>query len=185
MNRSALLGAIIYENGLFSYIILSEGLNVGDNIFSGLMKNLNLNYKVQKGYAVPLNLISLFTIVNNIEFKPYSGSIFSRSAGTSSLLVGKKLDKIIVKFKSGWNIYISKNCIASIGHVSNMIHRFKNYKKAGIVLSFGKKSKVRGLAKNACDHPHGGGEGKKSPPASQKSPWGWLTKGSSKKKKKI
>jgi len=29
---------------------------------------------------------------------------------------------------------------------------------------------------NSCDHPHGGGEGKKSPPSGQKSPWGWLTK---------
>jgi len=25
---------------------------------------------------------------------------------------------------------------------------------------------------NPCDHPHGGGEGKKSPPSAQKSPWG-------------
>jgi large subunit ribosomal protein L2 len=30
---------------------------------------------------------------------------------------------------------------------------------------------------NPCDHPHGGGEGRKSPLASAKSPWGWLTKG--------
>jgi large subunit ribosomal protein L2 len=30
---------------------------------------------------------------------------------------------------------------------------------------------------NPCDHPHGGGEGKKSPPSAARSPWGWLTKG--------
>jgi ribosomal protein L2 len=29
---------------------------------------------------------------------------------------------------------------------------------------------------NPCDHPHGGGEGRKSPPVGSKSPWGWLTK---------
>jgi len=108
----------------------------------------------------------------------------TRAAGTSCLLVGKKKDNIIIKFKSGWNIYISKYCIASIGHVSNMINRFINHKKAGRIINIGKKSVVRGLAKNACDHPHGGGEGKKSKPASPKSPWGWLTCGISSNNKK-
>jgi len=28
---------------------------------------------------------------------------------------------------------------------------------------------------NPCDHPHGGGEGKKSHPVNARSPWGWLT----------
>jgi large subunit ribosomal protein L2 len=36
---------------------------------------------------------------------------------------------------------------------------------------------------NPCDHPHGGGEGKKSPPAAACSPWGWLTKNSSTNRK--
>jgi len=183
INRTALLGAIIYENGLFSYIIISEGLKLGDKIFSGSIGSFE--GKIKKGYAVPLNLINLFTVVNNIEFKPYTGSKYTRAAGTSSLLVGKKNEKIIIKFKSGWNIYISKYSLASVGHVSNMVHRFVHSRKAGVSLNLGKKSKVRGLAKNACDHPHGGGEGKKSPPVSPKSPWGWLTTGSPNTKKKI
>lgn len=37
---------------------------------------------------------------------------------------------------------------------------------------------------NPCDHPHGGGEGRKSPPAAARSPWGWLTKGTPTNKKK-
>jgi len=51
-----------------------------------------------------------------------------------------------------------------------MVHKFINYKKAGRVINLGKKPIVRGLAKNACDHPHGGGEGQKSALASPKSP---------------
>jgi len=31
------------------------------------------------------------------------------------------------------------------------------------MINLGKKSTVRGVAMNPCDHPHGGGEGKKSP----------------------
>ena len=57
-----------------------------------------------------------------------------------------------------------------MGHVSNMLHKFINYRKAGRVVNLGKKPVVRGLAKNACDHPHGGGEGRKSPPSSPRSP---------------
>jgi len=30
---------------------------------------------------------------------------------------------------------------------------------------------------NPCDHPHGGGEGKKGSPRRTKTPWGKLTKG--------
>jgi len=94
INRTALLGAIIYENGLFSYIIISEGLKLGDKIFSGSIGSFE--GKIKKGYAVPLNLINLFTVVNNIEFKPYTGSKYTRAAGTSSLLVGKKMKKSLL-----------------------------------------------------------------------------------------
>jgi len=51
-----------------------------------------------------------------------------------------------------------------------MVHKFINYKKAGNVIKLGKRPIVRGLAKNACDHPHGGGEGQKSALSSPKSP---------------
>jgi len=65
-----------------------------------------------------------------------------------------------------------------------MSHKFVDYIKAGKLVNIGKKSIVRGLAKNACDHPHGGGEGKKSALCSPKSPWGWLTSGTASNKKK-
>lgn len=182
LNRTAYIGAIIYENGLFSYIILSDNLKVGDKIYSGSKKNFK--GKIKAGYAISLNWINLFTIINNVENKPYSGAIIARAAGASCLLVGKKKENVILKLKSGWNIYISKYCIASLGNVSNTLHKFINYGKAGRLINLGKKSTVRGLAKNACDHPHGGGEGRKSQPSSPRSPWGWLTSGTSTNKKK-
>jgi len=99
INRTAFLGSIIYENGLFSYIILSEGLSLGDKIYSGSKKKFKDGIKV--GFALSLNVVNLFTIVNNIELKPYTGSKLSRAAGTSCLLIGKKKDNIILKFRSG------------------------------------------------------------------------------------
>jgi large subunit ribosomal protein L2 len=64
------------------------------------------------------------------------------------------------------------------------MHKFNNILKAGNLWNLGKRPSVRGVAMNPCDHPHGGGEGRKSPPKAQKSPWGWLTKGTPTIKKK-
>ena len=43
-------------------------------------------------------------------------------------------------------------------------------KKAGDSYLLGKRPTVRGVAMNPCDHPHGGGEGRKSPPVAHRSP---------------
>ena len=49
---------------------------------------------------------------------------------------------------------------ASIGAVSNEEHRLVSIGKAGRARHMGLRPKTRGAARNAVDHPHGGGEGK-------------------------
>jgi len=49
-------------------------------------------------------------------------------------------------------------------------------KKAGNKRKMGFRPTVRGISKNPCDHPHGGGEGTGSPPRAHKTPTGRLTK---------
>jgi large subunit ribosomal protein L2 len=51
-----------------------------------------------------------------------------------------------------------------------MKHKFTLLKKAGKSRALGVRPTVRGVAMNPCDHPHGGGEGRKSPPSGQLSP---------------
>jgi large subunit ribosomal protein L2 len=179
-NRTAYIGAIIYENGLFSFNILTENIQIGHKIYSGS------NYiNNDLGNSILLKNISLFSILNNIENYPFFGGSITRSAGTSAILTNKNNNKIIIKLKSGWNLHLSENCIASLGNISNMKHKYICLKKAGKSRSLGIRPTVRGVAMNPCDHPHGGGEGKKSPPSGQLSPWGWLTKGTSSLKKKL
>jgi len=72
---------------------------------------------------------------------------------------------------------LSENCLGILGQTSNKTHKFDLIGKAGKSRALGIRPSVRGVAMNPCDHPHGGGEGKKSPPSGQRSPWGWLTKG--------
>jgi large subunit ribosomal protein L2 len=100
-----------------------------------------------------------------------------RAAGTKAILTKIEKNKVNLKLKSGWNIIISNKCLGIFGRVSNKTHKLENINKAGKNRALGKRPTVRGVAMNPCDHPHGGGEGKKSPPSAQKSPWGWLTKG--------
>lgn len=178
-NRTAFIGSIIYENGLFGNIILSENIKIGQKLYSGILnKNINL------GYTCLLNNIKLFSIVNNIEIYPGKGFALSRAAGSSSLLTSINNNIATLKLKSGFNIFLSVNNLANFGLSSNMLHKIKDLKKAGKSWSMGIRPTVRGVAMNPCDHPHGGGEGKKSPPKAQRSPWGWLTKGTPSLKKK-
>ena len=174
-NRTSFIGLIFYENGLFSYIILSDNVVIGNKIFSG-DSIINNNCYLQ-GSAIPLKYIPLFNIVNNIEISPNKGAIFIRSAGNSAIIVSKTLENVTLKFKSGWLVTVPSNCMASLGHVSNILHNMNIIKKAGKNRGLGIRPTVRGVAMNPCDHPHGGGNGKTSPPRAPVSPWGRMTKG--------
>lgn len=161
---------------------MTETLKIGSKIYSGsFYDEAEVNFI---GLSIPLKKIRLFSLINNIEKYPFSGGTITRAAGSCAVLTSKLLDSVTVKLKSGWNMVLSKYCIATIGNVSNIKHKFAIKRKAGVQRSLGIRPTVRGIAMNPCDHPHGGGEGRKSPPSGQRSPWGWLTKGTPSLKKK-
>ena len=182
-NRSGYIGLIFYENGLFSYIILSDNINIGDRIFSGDLF-VNNNCYLQ-GSAIPLKFIPLFNIVNNIELLPTKGAVYIRSAGNGAIIISKTSNNVILKLKSGWLITVPSECMASLGYVSNILHNMNIIGKAGKNRGLGKRPVVRGVAMNPCDHPHGGGNGKTSPPRAPVTPWGKMTKGPHTKNTKL
>lgn len=112
----------------------------------------------------------MFAYVNNVERYPYAGSTLVRAAGTRAVLATKSKNSVLLKLNSGWNIRISSDCICSVGSTSNHRHKFFCAKKAGYSRALGIRPTVRGVVMNPCDHPHGGGEGRKSPPAAAVSP---------------
>lgn len=191
-NRSSYIALICYKNGFLSYIILINGLNIGDQIynFSNINNNNkdNLNY-LDNGNSNLLGNLPMGTIISNIELKPGLGAFFSRSAGTFSVILNKYIIKnnmfVLVRLSSGEEYLLSEKCRVVIGIVSNIEHRLKNWKKAGTSVNKGMRPSVRGVAMNPIDHPHGGGEGKKSPRVGAMSPWGKLTKGIKTRKKNI
>jgi len=106
---SAFLGLVIYQNGLSSYILISDETDMRYNIFSGSLRPkdilikiffsgtllLNVTDKSLISTALPLHYMPLHSKVNNIELYPFSGSILARAAGASTLLTTKLANKFI------------------------------------------------------------------------------------------
>ena len=84
---------------------------------------------------------------------------------------------------SGQIKLILLSCYATLGIVSNINHNKIKLKKAGQSRWLNKRPKVRGVAKNPIDHPHGGGEGKTSGGRPSVTPYGVITKGKKTTKK--
>uniref|UniRef100_UPI003977D741 50S ribosomal protein L2 n=1 Tax=Candidatus Cyrtobacter comes TaxID=675776 RepID=UPI003977D741 len=172
-NRTALIALVkcVDTDGL-SYIICPKGLKEGDTVSSG-----EVGSQIQVGNAMPLKYIPAGIFVHNIELKPGKGAQLVRSAGTCARLMNKSGGLAMVKLPSGEVRYVSSDCSAVVGEVSNA--DIKNIKlgKAGATRWLGRRSKVRGVAMNPIDHPHGGGEGKTSGGRHPVTPWGKPTKG--------
>ena len=77
-----------------------------------------------------------------------------------------------LKLMSGEVRMVRGECLATIGQVGNVEHELESVGKAGKSRWLGRRSRVRGVAKNPVDHPLGGGEGKSSGGRPPVSPWG-------------
>ena len=152
----------------YFYILAPKNLKIGDIIKSGL------NAEPKIGHSLPINNIPIGSYIHNISPTPQKHSQISRAAGTFSKVKEKTLDYAKIELSSGENRLISTNCYATIGIVSNDLYFLTKIGKAGRSRWMGVRPTVRGVAMNPIDHPHGGGEGKKS--GKGKTPWGKHTK---------
>jgi len=176
--RTARIALIEYKDKTKSYIIAPHKLKVGNGIISGEKVN------VRTGNAMPLKNIPIGTIVHNVEMKPGKGAQIARSAGTFVNLLAKDSGNAIIKTSSGETRLVNENCLATIGSVSNPDQKNIKLGSAGRKRWLGMRPKVRGVAMNPIDHPHGGGEGKTSGGRHPSTPWGKPTKGYKTRKNK-
>lgn len=82
-----------------------------------------------------------------------------------------------IRLQSGEVRLLPINCCATIGRVSNVDHEHERLGKAGRSRWLGRRPKVRGVAMNAVDHPHGGGRGKSKGNKHPRSIYGQKVKG--------
>ena len=178
-NRSCRIALLEHEKAApgekFSYILAPRDITLGQTLHASRSQKL----EVKPGNAMTLKNIPLGTIVHNIELLPGKGGQLCRAAGTSCSLLSRHPSRpyLLLKLSSGEQRYVHQNCMATVGALSNPLHKNRVIGKAGRNRWLGKRPRVRGVAMNPCDHPHGGGEGRSKGGRPSSSPWGWTCKG--------
>jgi large subunit ribosomal protein L2 len=178
-NRSARIGLLHYRDGDKRYMLVPNGLQVGDVVVAGR------GVEARVGNALPLRNIPLGTTIHNIELVPGRGGQVVRSAGTSAQLLAKEGDYAQVRMPSGEVRRVDMRCMATVGQVGNLDHENQSLGKAGRSRHLGRRPQTRGVAMTPRDHPHGGGEGKSPTGMPPKTPWGQPAMGHRTRRNKI
>lgn len=173
-NRSARIALIAYPDGEKRYIIWPDKLKVGDKVVSASNTQVDIN----PGNSMKLEYIPMGTFVHNLEIEPGKGGILARSAGSWAQITAKEKGFAQLRMPSGEVRLLKIDCRASVGQVGLIEHSSFRKGKAGRVRWLGRRPKVRGVAMNPIDHPHGGGEGRAGQGNPHPvTPWGKPTKG--------
>lgn len=151
--HTAPLARVRYD-GQEVLMIACDGLQVGQTVTVG-------EPNIDRGNTVPLGEIPEGTLVYNIEGMPGDGGRYARAAGVQAVVVGQGVETV-VQLPSGRFKTFHPACRATIGAVAGAGRGDKPFTKAGqkwhSFRSFSKAPfKVRGVAMNAVNHPHGGG----------------------------
>ncbi|MBI2105697.1 50S ribosomal protein L2 [Candidatus Woesearchaeota archaeon] len=153
------LARIKYEDNNIGYIIAPYGLEIKQQISSGVLAAL------KSGNTVPLKNIPEGTQIYNIELKPGDLGKIVRSSGDTARIISKHKGKnIVVRLPSQKRREFDPECRATIGIIAGAGRKEKPLFKAGNAYF---KNKARNKlyprtaagAMNATDHPFGSGRG--------------------------
>lgn len=110
-----------------------------------------------------------------LELLPGFGIQYARSTGTSAkiLKMDSRVSTSLIKLPSGVKKVFSTYSLGSVGSVALPQNKKWGNNSAGFYSKHGKKPKVRGVAMNPVDHPHGG---RTKAIRYQRTPWGKTTK---------
>jgi large subunit ribosomal protein L2 len=154
--RSAPIALVQLDNGEERYLLVPEGMYVGQEIACGI------SAEIKPGNSLPLAEIPEGVPICNIESQPGHGGQFARSTGVYAILVAHDVGATVVQLPSGEMKWLNPKCVATIGVVAGGGRLDKPLVKAGkSFFKYQSKAKkwpiVRGVAMNAIDHPFGGG----------------------------
>lgn len=152
--RNSFIALVCYKDGERRYVIATKNMKQGDEFVVGA------SVKPKEGNRMPLGAIPVGTFVSNIELKPGAGGRIARSAGNYAEVVAQDGGYTQLRMPSSEIRKIVSTAWATIGIVSNEEYQLVRLGKAGRSRFRGLRPKTRGSARNAVDHPHGGGEGR-------------------------
>ena len=180
-NRSARIALIEYSDKEKRYILLPDKLNVGNTVISAS----DYQASIKPGNSMALKHIPLSTLIHNVELQAGKGGVLVRSAGSWAQLMAKEKGFAQLRMPSGEIRLVKQECRATVGQIGLIEHSSFTHGKAGRIRWLGRRPKVRGVAMNPVDHPHGGGEGKAGQGNPHPvSPWGKPAKGGKTRKPK-
>ncbi len=141
--------------GNVEMMIAAEGMMVGQKIM------VDGTPEIVSGNIMPLGNVPEGTLVFNVEGRPGDGGKYIKTAGTSGTVITKG-EKVSLLMPSGAFRSFDPLCRASIGIVAGGGAKEKPFATAGKKFhAWRSKSKayfkVKGIAMNPVDHPHGGG----------------------------
>ncbi|MCI4353183.1 MAG: 50S ribosomal protein L2 [Thermoplasmata archaeon] len=136
-------------------MLASAGISTGDSV------SLNAG-PVLRGSLLPLQSIPDGVLVSNLEVKPFDGGRLVRAAGASAIVVAHSGGEVTVQLPSGQFKQFLETCRAQVGGIGGggRLERpfIKAGKKVNAFRSLARAAfKVRGVAMNPVNHPHGGG----------------------------
>jgi large subunit ribosomal protein L2 len=137
------------------FMIAPDGMSVGQTVSMGS------GGEVAAGNTMAVGELPEGTIVYNIESQPGDGGKFARTAGTAATIVTHGT-KTALLMPSGKFKEVDNKCLATVGLVAGGGHKEKPFAKSGKKFhAYSGKAKayfkVKGVAMNPVNHPHGGG----------------------------
>ncbi len=154
--RTAILAHLKASDGTKLLTLANEGMSLGQTVvFTDttqiLAGNVTIVSKIPEG-----------TPIFNIESRPNDGGKFVRTGGTAAEIITHTEKKTIIKMPSGKMREFHPLARATIGLLAGGGRGDKPFLKAGKKFHAMKAKgirwpRVRGVAMNPVDHPHGGG----------------------------
>jgi len=171
-----LIALTVFASGSYSYFPVTDSVKMfsilafrNSNVRSRTWSTLNTAH-----YSF-IRLLPAFKKISNLELRPGAGIKYVRSAGCSAKIVkfDKSMHVALIKLPSGVRKFFSVHAMGILGSCALKIKKKLMNTKSGFWRSYGLKPRVRGVARNPVDHPHGGRTKSIKYP---RTPWGKTTK---------
>lgn len=154
--RTGILAEVKFDDGTVFQHLASEGMSVGQVVV------FTDKTMIQPGNVTVVSKIPEGTPVFNVEGRPNDGGKYVRTAGNAAEIVSHDAKRTVIRMPSGKFRDFHPGCRATIGLVAGGGRGEKPFMKAGKKYHLMKNKaarwpRVRGVAMNPVDHPHGGG----------------------------
>jgi len=172
--ENKLVSMVVTYPGFLTYLPATESATIFQFMYFPVT-----NPRIKAWFRRPS--LSLFyyirklTLVSLLELTPGAGIKYARSAGVSAKVLKSDptTHTALVQLPSKVRKLFSLYSLASVGSVALKEKKLLKNTKSGYWRTYGVKPKVRGVAKNPVDHPHGGRTKSIKYP---RTPWGKTTK---------